>query len=307
MRFLLIQNGSISEAICSTPAIEALRKAYPNAKIDILVNDYNECVIKNNPFIDTIYSFKKAFKDPFSQIAGFSSRMEMKSRIWQRMHDACIIFSNKNYKKDLSFAKFSGAKMIIGVEDTINDVINIPIKYHRNHQVLFDCELLAPLDVKYNGEKTLFIPDKIDTIYKDYVFVHINAELPNNNLGHKKLEQIIGFLSAKNKVVITASDSRSGKNMSKDTGVPYLQTKNIMELAGHLQYAKFVVTPYGGVAHLAPALSVRTLVIFGETDPNQFSPNYAKGKCIALRDKTKIARNVSNRLIFEAIVKEFAY
>ena len=55
MKILLIQNGSIVQAISNTPAIEALRKAYPRDKIDILVNDGNYCVIKNNPFINTIY------------------------------------------------------------------------------------------------------------------------------------------------------------------------------------------------------------------------------------------------------------
>ena len=41
MKILLIQNGSIVQAISNTPAIEAPRKAYPRDKIDILVNDGN--------------------------------------------------------------------------------------------------------------------------------------------------------------------------------------------------------------------------------------------------------------------------
>ena len=58
MKILLIRNDNIGDLICTTPAIEALRKHFRNDQIDIVVNSYNECVIKNNQFINKISIYK---------------------------------------------------------------------------------------------------------------------------------------------------------------------------------------------------------------------------------------------------------
>jgi heptosyltransferase-3 len=50
MKILLVRNDNIGDLICTTPAIEALRKKYPKAQIDIVVNSYNFVAINNNPF-----------------------------------------------------------------------------------------------------------------------------------------------------------------------------------------------------------------------------------------------------------------
>jgi len=308
MKILLIQNGSISEAVCSTPAIEALRKAYPKAQIDILVNDYNECVVRHNPFVNKVLIYHKAKKnDAMSEISAFSSRFQTKSKIWNHKYNTTVIFSNKFYKRDVGFAEVSGAKQIIGVDDyNRSQLITEKISYNNNHEVQFCFDLLSPLGVKYNGEKTLFIPDEAPCDYPNYVFFHISARKLNDHLSSRKIEQIIGFLKAKFKVVITSNEIRLARLLSKQTGCPFLQTKTIMELASQLIYAKFLVAPYGGVAHLGPTLGVRTLGIFGSTNMNRFSPTYGKAKCIILNDRTGIAENVENRKIFETIIKEFA-
>jgi len=40
-KILLVRNDNVGDLICTTPAIEALRKKYPDAQIDIVVNSYN--------------------------------------------------------------------------------------------------------------------------------------------------------------------------------------------------------------------------------------------------------------------------
>ena len=38
----LVRNDNIGDLICTTPAIEALRKKYPNNQIDIVINRIKE-------------------------------------------------------------------------------------------------------------------------------------------------------------------------------------------------------------------------------------------------------------------------
>ncbi|WP_353684118.1 glycosyltransferase family 9 protein [Thermodesulfovibrio sp. 3907-1M] len=59
-KILFIRRDNIGDLICTTPAIHAVRKHCPNAKIGILVNSYNAEVVMNNPDIDEVYIYEKA-------------------------------------------------------------------------------------------------------------------------------------------------------------------------------------------------------------------------------------------------------
>ena len=303
MKILLIQNGSIVQAISNTPAIEALRKAYPRDKIDILVNDGNYCVMKNNPFINTIYDFKRVEQNKFlSHTSGFISRFSAKSKIWNHIYDVCVIFSDKFYKRDEGFAKMCGAKMIIGVDNNVADsCITHKIKLSGKNDVMNYFELLSPLNVSYGGEKMLFIPEKIESKFKNYVFVHCDTDSPHNVIGYDKLDRIIGFLQTKFSVVITSLNP-SHSVYSDRVGVPFLCIKNYEELASHLTHAKFAVVPFGVVAHLAPTLGVKTLGIFGEKN-QRFTSEFFNNKCIVLSND--IVRNIPDATINQTLMNDF--
>ena len=269
MKILLIQNGSIVQAISNTPAIEALRKAYPRDKIDILVNDGNYCVMKNNPFINTIYDFKRVEQNKFlSHTSGFISRFSAKSKIWNHIYDVCVIFSDKFYKRDEGFAKMCGAKMIIGADNNVAD----------------SC-----------------ITHKIKLSGKNYVFVHCDTDSPHNVIGYDKLDRIIGFLQTKFNVIITSLNP-SHSVYGDRVGVPFLILKNYDELAAHLIHAKFAVVPFGVVAHLAPTLGVKTLGIFGEKN-QRFTSEFFNNECIVLSND--IVRNIPDATINQTLMNDF--
>ncbi|WP_108868619.1 glycosyltransferase family 9 protein [Aquimarina aquimarini] len=63
MKILVIQQKMIGDVLTSTIICEALRKEYPDATIDFLVNSNTKPVITENPFYDNIIEFKKEFQD----------------------------------------------------------------------------------------------------------------------------------------------------------------------------------------------------------------------------------------------------
>ncbi|GGX09460.1 glycosyltransferase family 9 protein [Aquimarina muelleri] len=62
MKILVIQQKMIGDVLTSTIICEALRKVYPNATIDFLVNSNTRPVIAENPFFDNIIEFKNEYK-----------------------------------------------------------------------------------------------------------------------------------------------------------------------------------------------------------------------------------------------------
>ncbi len=62
MKILVIQQKMIGDVLTSTVICEALRKVYPDATIDFLVNSNTRPVIAENPFFDNIIEFKNEYK-----------------------------------------------------------------------------------------------------------------------------------------------------------------------------------------------------------------------------------------------------
>lgn len=309
MKILLIRNDNIGDLVCTTPAIEAIRKKYPNSKIDIVVNSLNSFVIKNNPFLDKIYTYTKTkHKNKFlDKIIAFFKKGEILYKIKKERYDICIIFRSSYSKYAGLFAKVSKAKRVIGVDENKEaNFITDKILFSNINETKLCFEILKPLNIFYDNEKIFFKSNFKNEKYKDFVFFHISSREKENKISANKAIDIINFLKTKYKnIVITAEDPVFADEVSKKTGVKYLKTSSLNELVSYLKSVKFLLTLEGGFMHIAPAIGVNTLIIFGKTDMNRWKPIYTNVKCIALQDETKLAENVDNKLIFDMILKEF--
>ena len=94
MKILLVRNDNIGDLICTTPAIEALRKAHPHAQIDIVVNSLNACVVRGNPFLNKIYIYTKPkhVKGAAAKVRAFWGKCKILLQIRRERYDATVIF-----------------------------------------------------------------------------------------------------------------------------------------------------------------------------------------------------------------------
>src|SRR5690554_1144617 len=58
-RILIIQTAFIGDVILATPIIEKLHQHYPNAKIDFLVRRGNGGLLKDHPYLNSVFIWKK--------------------------------------------------------------------------------------------------------------------------------------------------------------------------------------------------------------------------------------------------------
>ncbi|WP_299314071.1 glycosyltransferase family 9 protein [uncultured Aquimarina sp.] len=71
MKILVIQQKMIGDVLTSTIICEALKKEYPKATIDYLVNSSTKPVIQENPFFDHIIEFKNKYRDSKKEFYSF--------------------------------------------------------------------------------------------------------------------------------------------------------------------------------------------------------------------------------------------
>ena len=58
-KILVIQQKMIGDVLTTSILFELLRKKYPDAQLDYLINSHTYPVVENNPFIDSFVFFTK--------------------------------------------------------------------------------------------------------------------------------------------------------------------------------------------------------------------------------------------------------
>lgn len=161
MKILVIQQKMIGDVLVSSILCNNLRKAYPDATIDYLVNDNTTPVLEGNPNIDNIILFKKEPQKSFFGLLKFA--MEVREQKYDLVIDA--------YSKLQSWVitLLSGAKRRISYKKPGRTFIytdNIPMaetpKTTFGLAIEKRLSLLDPLDLKIelDPEPKLFVTEK---------------------------------------------------------------------------------------------------------------------------------------------------
>ncbi len=307
-KILLVRNDNVGDLICTTPAIEALRKKYPNNQIDIVVNSYNYSAIKNNPFVNKIYCYTKSKhkKVLLDKIKVSFEKMKILMNIKKEKYDTVIVFRSDYSKSAELFANITNATYKIGVKNLNDkDNFNIHIPVNQNHEVEFCFDCLKPLGIEYKDEKTYFhIEDKYIKKFRKYyglVIFHISARMKPNQMSYEKLKQILLKLDLNIIITTDPKDWEMAKKLENETKAVFVRTDNFCDWAGVIKNAKFFITLEGGAMHIAPALGVKTMALFGYSDINRWYPwGY---KHLAIQDESYIAENIDNNLIVDKILE----
>jgi len=113
-KIIFIRRDNVGDLVCTTPAIRAVRKKLPDAKIGVLVNTYNADAVKNNPDIDEVYIYQKTGHVPEkNKISVWLHNFQIFRKIRKEHYDVavgCGLYSPTTER----FAFFTGAKYSFG-------------------------------------------------------------------------------------------------------------------------------------------------------------------------------------------------
>jgi ADP-heptose:LPS heptosyltransferase len=307
-KILLVRNDNVGDLICTTPAIEALRKTYPNNQIDIVVNSYNFSAIDHNPFVNKIYCYtkpkhKKRFLDKIKAGLG---KLKILLEIRKEKYDVVIVFRSDYSKSAELFSRITKASYKIGVKNLKGkDDFNIYAAVDNSkHEVEFCFDCLKELGITYQNENMFFyVPSPIIEKYKkfqDYILFHISSRKEENKYDIQSFEQIIQNLKSE-KIIISAEpdDFEKAKQLAKNTATTFVQTSSLLDLAGVIKNVKLFVTLDGGAMHVAPALGIKTIAISGQTNMDKWYPWGYKN--LVLQTSSHCAKDINPSQIISII------
>jgi len=277
MRILLIRNDNIGDLICTTPAIEGLRKRFPEAEIEIVVNSYNRVVVEGNRFIDRIWSYTKPKhkKGLGEKVKAGVGKLELFWQLARRSYDIGIVFRSGFSSSAYQFLQVARPRRRLGIgpASKFTDP-RPPVK--NLHEVLLCFHILKPLGIEYQGERCYFpiAPDLRDR-FKNYppgIAIHISSRLPENRFTPAQLQALIYQLTPFSlPLYLTAapSDWKVGEQME---GAQLVKTGGLKELGVFLSQMKLFISLDGGALHLGGAVGTPTVSLFGRTNPDRWSP-----------------------------------
>lgn len=311
IKFLLIRRDNIGDLVCTTPSILALRRAFPQSRIDLMVNGYNAEAVIGLPELDTVHIYHKSKHGHFRY--GWQNHfhlLDLFRRIRRERYDVAIGVAGQFNRTTARFTLMSGAVHRIGYASRAPAIplferlcytrlVAPPDPGCGAHEVELSYRLLAPLGIGDTpGPMKLAVRPECLQEIRDLLLsrnavgpvvgLHISSRRPENRWAPENFVELARMVSTERPetkfMILWApgdalnpyhpGDDRKARDIAealRDDAVP-CRTDTISRLTAAMSACRLVVCGDGGAMHIAAALQRPVVAIFGSSDASRWRP-----------------------------------
>lgn len=300
MKVLILPLYGIGDTLMTTPAIEVLKKSIDCWIVNLCMFKTTYKVLKNNPYIDELLYF------PFLERGLLNS---LKFIFSLDKFDMAINFYPSNRKQYNILSFLTGAKFRIGHRYIKRDLIelnflkNKTIKEDPNlHNVEENLRLIEILGIKINKypEMRIYLQEEeisqgqllVENLSKKTIKVGIHTGTSSFKGHRERRLPVQKFLELINSMpdidfFLFGTDEEKQENefISKNAkygNVILIQNKPIRMVASIIKQMNAFVSNDSGLMHLAAAVGIPVVAIFGPTNPVWVRPWKVKHKIVRI-------------------------
>ncbi len=284
IRILLIRTDRIGDVLLSTPAIKAVRDAYPNAHIAVMVRPYAEEIVDGNPYLDEVILYDKD-----GEHKSIFSTLKFAAGLRKKRFDLVIILHPTNRSNIISF--LAGVPERVGYDKKggifltkrLKDVKHLGEK----HEIDYNLDVLRAVGIEAK-DRALYMPVKaederiVDRFFllndldkKDTVIaIHPGASCPSKRWPAYRFGRVADELIEKHKVKVVIIGGPADIKTVKEVESGMLHKPIILseghslgEVAALLKRCKMFISNDSGPVHIAVAVGTPVISIFGRLDP----------------------------------------
>lgn len=288
-KILIIRVDGIGDLLNSTPALSLLRENYPSAEITVLARPLNAPVLIGNPDVDKILVF-----DQDGKHRGLLAQLQFYRKLRRERYQLVVAMQTAMWSHLVAF--LSGAPYRLGryqkrFKSTLTHAWRGKYSKGETHEVDRNLELVR-LICNGNGKRKLtfhLLPHEITTAQKwiaswgikDDVFligIHPGGSSFDKRWPENQYAELADRLALRyNATILLLHGPREEAlthNIQKVMQSPALThaPETIRDLGALLSCCDLVVCNDSGPMHLAAALDVPTVAIFGPTDHVAWHP-----------------------------------
>lgn len=301
MKILVIKLGAIGDIIYTTPTLRALKEKIPNSSLTFLTSEWSKDIFKYIKPVDEVISI-----NPHNIKKNILSALFTALKLHNKKFDAILVLHRNKWINRL--AQFIGAKKIIGFDyEGHGKGLTIKIPFDDTaHEVDRYLSLIKPLGIeKTNIETELTINQEEAKKFKEYmnekfavkssdvlIAIHCGGGVNPGTYMPIKRWTMTGFSELSKKLNknfrLVFIGNKDDENLTLEIVIE-LAKSNFINLTGKTTLAQFVallsncslfIGGDSGPLHIASALNVPTIGIFGPSDPRLVAPRGEKHKFI---------------------------
>ncbi len=300
---LIIKPSSLGDIVLALPALSALRKSFPDARISWLVRSEFALLLKDHPFLTDIILFDRKFlgKAWFHPRA-FASLLSLIRQLRRSKFDAVIDL--QGLFRTASLAWLSGCKKRFGMTNArefahIFYTHKVPQDQDCTHLVDYYLKIIQTAGAR-EAQVQFVLPqptaaaDSINRLLKsnninpDNYMVFVPSSAHRDKCWPvERFAALADKISSRLGLSIIATGTKSERSLVEKlktaANVPianFAGLTDLSELTALLKAAKLVVSNDTGPGHIAAALGVPLVLIFGRSNPLRVTP-YGRGRCVA--------------------------
>jgi lipopolysaccharide heptosyltransferase II len=316
-RFLIINPFGIGDVLFTTPVIRSIKESLPASRIGYWCNERVGDILEDNPCIDQVFALSRGdLKRIFGQsaILGLRRLWGLFSSIKKEHFDISLDFSLEHRYSLIS--KLSGIRKRVGFNYKkrgrfLTDSLDIA-GYQDKHVVEYYLGLLDFIGIKPASPRLeLFIAQeakhKVDALFND---LGINSKGPvigiapgagaswGKDAGYKhwpaeKFAQVADRISRDfGARVLLLGDGKERQlaeriiraSSSQPQPLDLAGKISLKELAAVIERLSLLIANDGGLLHMAVALGVKTVSVFGPVDERVYGPYSATAKHIVIKN-----------------------
>lgn len=303
---LIMKPSALGDIVLALPALAALRKSFPNAKISWLVRPEFAPLLENHPYLNEIILFdRKTLGKALSQKKAFGSLFSLIMQLRREKFDA--IFDFQGLLRTAIMAWLSGCRKRYGIANAREMA---PLFYTNKVEHNLECIHLVDLYLKMvqaagagNFKAEFLIPSSTADSESVKKLLKRNNIEPHNYIvfipgsAHEdkcwpaeRFAQLAEKISSQYSYPIITCGSSSEKNkadeiikLSNAQIINYAGQTSLKELVELLRLARLVVSNDTGPGHIASALGTPLVMMYSWSNPARIAP-YGRPECMVARD-----------------------
>lgn len=297
MKIVVRSTNWVGDAVMTIPALREIRRVFPDSQITLHTRSWAKGIFEDADFLDEILTFDKTaskVKDALAQTKQLKDPNFDLGILFTNSFESALVAKLAKIPRRFGYAK-EGRSFLL------TDAVKMPEWKNERHEVFYYLNLVAEIENAYFGTKTVLANEpKTNLQVSNERRIRAREILSENGVDLSKKTFALGVgstnsrakrwqaenyaklndriqddLSA-NVIIVGANDeiNVAEEVFAKSEKKPIILTgkTSLSEAVAILSEIDLLVSNDMGLAHIAPAVGTKTLVIFGPTNEKTTQP-----------------------------------
>ena len=283
---LVVKLRSIGDTVLATPSLIALRRFLPNAKIDILLEDWVAPLLQDQPYVDDVITVGKS---SFERLKIALELRKQRYDVAFNLHGgttATFFTAASRAKHRVGFADYQYSFLHNHLLSSASDFWKTEFTHSAEQQLALLGFVGVPVDDRpktrlvvseqaANRVRTACVSGRND--HDDFALIHPASAFATKQWSTENFARTAEFLAKRGlQTIAVASPKEYGvlEKLKKLSSAPVttFYDLSLPEITATASQAKVFVGNDSGIAHIAAAVGTPSVVVFGSSNRNHWRP-----------------------------------